>query len=241
MNQVTKLENTNEPVGLLAVIQKAVTDPNTNVENLERLYELYEKDQKRQSEQAYAQAMAECQAEMPMIVRDAENDQTNSRYSKHEAICKAIKPIYTKHGFSLDFSEGKADKEDEIRTVCEISHKQGYSKTRYIDLPTDMTGIKGSVNKTRIHGKGSTFSYGRRYLTLMIFDLATYDDNDANIVERISEEQVNTIHSKITDNGLTLQAFLNWAKVKKVEDISVNAYELVINEIDRVIKLRTKK
>jgi len=178
MNQVTKLENTNEPVGLLAVIQKASTDPNTDVEKLERLYQLYERDQVRIAQQAFSEAMSVCQSEMPSVARKAENKQTQSKYAAYEAICEAITPIYTKHGFSLSFSEDTPEVNTEIRTKCVVKHKDGHSETHFIDLPVDNAGIKGNVNKTEIHGRGSTFSYARRYLTLMIFNLSTKDDDD---------------------------------------------------------------
>jgi hypothetical protein len=136
----------------------------------------------RQAKIEFDEAMAECQAEMAdvRIIKNATNKQTNSSYANHEIICAAIKPIYTRHGFRLSFSEGKAEIESEIRITCAVTHKKGHTEKFWIDLPADGAGIKGSVNKTPIHAKGSTFSYGRRYLTLMIFDLATYDDNDGN-------------------------------------------------------------
>jgi hypothetical protein len=227
--------------GLLAVIERATMSPDANVENIERLYTLYEKDQARLAEQAYAEAMSSCQAEMPMVARNAENKQTSSQYAKHEAICKAITPIYTKHGFSLSFYEGKAEQTDYIRIMCDVSHKQGHTKQRFIDFPIDNIGMQGKVNKTMIHGKGSTFSYGRRYLTLLIFDLATYDDNDGTIAPRITEDQVNQLHAKITENDLSLDKFLKWAKVDQLVDIPERAFDVVNSEVDRAIKQKAKK
>ena len=40
--------------------------------------------------------------------------------------------------------------------------------------------MKGTQNKTATHAFGSTMSYGRRYLKLMIFDVATTDEDDGN-------------------------------------------------------------
>jgi len=164
----------------VSVIERAVTNPEVDTDKLRAILDMQMTIMDKQAAQAYSADMTACQAEMPMIVKNAVNNQTSSKYAKHEAICAAIKPVYTKAGFSLTFSQGKADQEDEIRTTCIVSHRLGHKETYYIDLPLDNKGIKGNENKTEIHGKGSTFSYGRRYLTLMIFDLATYDDNDGN-------------------------------------------------------------
>lgn len=60
-------------------------------------------------------------------------------------------------------------------------HEAGHTKRYYVDLPIDSTGIKGSVNKTGVHANGSTYSYARRYLTMMIFNVVlTNEDNGRN-------------------------------------------------------------
>ena len=226
---------------MIQVIEKAVMNPEVDPAKMQQLLDIQITIMDRQAKQAYSAAMSACQREMPLIVKNAENTQTNSKYSKHEMICKAIKPIYTKHGFSLTFSEGKADVEGEIRTICDVEHELGYSKQYHIDLPKDNAGIKGTVNKTPIHAKGSTFSYGRRYLTLMVFDLATYDDNDGNMTPRISEEQANQIHSKLVENELNIDKFLKWCKAESIEMIQEKSFKIVMDEIDSVIKIREKK
>ena len=61
-------------------------------------------------------------------------------------------------------------------------HEAGHTKRYHVDLPIDSTGIKGSVNKTGVHANGSTYSYARRYLTMMIFNVVlTNEDNDGNV------------------------------------------------------------
>jgi hypothetical protein len=46
-------------------------------------------------------------------------------------------------------------------------------------MPLDNVGMKGTANKTNVHATGATNSYARRYLTLMIWNLTTEDDIDA--------------------------------------------------------------
>jgi hypothetical protein len=94
-------------------------------------------------------------------------------------VIEVAKPIYTKHGFSVVFSEGKADTDGDIRICADVLHKDGHERSYHHDLALDDKGIKGSVNKTKIHGKASSISYGRRYLMCMIWNIPT-PDNDGN-------------------------------------------------------------
>ncbi len=151
-----------------------------DITQLEKMMELQERWEANQAKKAFHESMTKAQNEMPVVPRDKKNSQTNSMYSKHETIVTLAKPIYTGAGFSLMFYEGETKKENHIRIMCDVRHEQGHMETRFIDLQLDMTGIQGKVNKTGIHGAGSTFSYGRRYLTCMIFNIPTGDDNDGN-------------------------------------------------------------
>lgn len=203
---------------LLAVIDKAVIDPNVDVEKLERLYQLYERDLERTSEQAFSDAMHKCQAEMPIVAKKAENKQTESKYATYEAICEAITPIYTNHGFSLVFSEGTPEVKEEIRIVCDIQHKGGCTKQRFIDLPVDNVGIKGNPNKTVIHGRGSTFSYGRRYLTMMIFNIATSDDDDGQTAGSKEYEKKIFLDGELSGINYMKACFKHIALIDEVKD-----------------------
>jgi len=66
------------------------------------------------------------------------------------------------------------------RTVAIVTHAAGHNKRHHIDLPPDDSGAKGNVNKTGVQAAGSTNAYARRYLSLMIFNVSTEDDNDGN-------------------------------------------------------------
>lgn len=162
------------PSGLLAMAVQRGADP----VQLGQLLDLKERYDREEARKAYAEAMTAVQNEAPVIAKDALNKQTASQYAKLEAINAGLVPVYTKHGLSLSFSQGEAEKPEHIRIQCQITHKLGHTENRYVDLPLDMTGIAGTVNKTAIHATGSTYSYGRRYLTCMIFNVSTGDDDD---------------------------------------------------------------
>jgi hypothetical protein len=170
-----------EESSLLDMIARAAADPHTDVVKMERLYAMLQTEQKRIAEREFNRAMARAQAQMPMVTKDAINPNTNSHYVKLESLCIAAAPTITREGFSLQFGQEDCPIATRIRVACEVSHSQGHSKWFHVDLSPDDTGQKGAPSKTKIHGEGSTFTYGRRYLTVLIFNMTILgEDDDGN-------------------------------------------------------------
>lgn len=166
---------------LMSVISRAASDPAMDVEKMERLMALFERIKATEAEGAFNAAMSEAQAEMPRVFRDAQNPSTNSRYTRLESLNDAVVPVTTKHGFAMSFGTADCPTPGHYRVTCTVSHKDGHSRNYQLDLPNDSMGAKGNQNKTLVHGAGSSMSYGRRYLTLMIFNVSlTNDDDDGN-------------------------------------------------------------
>jgi hypothetical protein len=194
-----------------------------------------EKELDRIAKQAFYAAMAAAQAEMKPVARDADNDQTRSKYARYETISEAIQPIITKHGFSLTFDEGTPEKENHIRVLCDVMHSGGHMKQYHADVPFDNVGMKGNPNKTATHAYGSTKSYGRRYLKLDIFDIALKnDDDDGNAAGEfdggtITPEQAATIRELLEKTGTDTEKFCQWAKVDAVPDLLSMHFAKAVN------------
>lgn len=169
---------------MIEVIGRAARDPAVDIEKMERLLAMQERMMALQAKAEYGRAMSACQAEMPHVFKDANNTFTKSRYSKPETISKVIKPIYTKHGFSLSYSTAECPIPEWIRVTCTVRHTAGHEEVHHVDLPMDVEGAKGGATKSRVQGCVSTISYGRRNLALMIFNVATTDDRDGNPAEK---------------------------------------------------------
>lgn len=164
----------------MALIDKAIA-LDIDTEKLRQLLDLQERWEANQARKSYNEAMSLAQAEMIPVVRDKYNKQTESRYAQLETIDASIKPVYTKHGFSLTFGTLEGAPPKHYRMYCDCRHRDGHTERITADLPTDDAGIKGTVNKTPIQAMGSTFSYGRRYMTLLVFNVAMAgEDNDGN-------------------------------------------------------------
>jgi hypothetical protein len=187
-NEIAKKEETNivqhpavsQTGAVMATLMSALEGGNLQPEQLGMILDAQERVLDRQAKQDFAIAMAECQSEMPNILKTKDNNQTKSKYESLDALNKVVSPVYTKHGFSVTFGTDTAHEIDNpmIRVTAEVSHKGGWSKEYHYDLPYDMAGIAGTINKTKIHASGSTLSYGRRYLLKLIFNLTTVDEHD---------------------------------------------------------------
>lgn len=167
-----------ESAAIIQVIERAASNPNVDIEKMERLLAMQERILDRQAEQQYAAAMVRAQQNMPVIVKNKHNQQTSSKYADLEAINRQIKPIYSAEGFSLSFDTANSELEKHIKIICEVLHAGGHSRKFSYDAPLDDAGIAGKVNKTPTHARGSSISYGRRYLVVQIFNLTISDEDD---------------------------------------------------------------
>lgn len=232
-------EPTSDSAAIFQIIAKLASNPNADPDKIERFLAMREKELERMAKQAFNAAMVAAQAEMPQVVRDADNDQTRSRYARYETISEAIQPIITKHGFALTFSEGETPKPNHIRTVCDVVHEAGHEKQYYADIPFDNVGMKGNANKTNTHAYGSTKSYGKRYLKCEIFDVAVKNqDDDGNAagggnVETITVEQRDILLKLIEETGTDVVKFCEWAKVEAVSDLLARHYDKALSVLQQ--------
>ena len=180
MDESTQVIINQESTTLLEIISSAAKDKSTDVAKMEQLFSLYERVQARESEVEFNRAMNAAQSDMRRIAADATNNQTRSQYATYAGIDRIVRPIYTKHGFSLSFDTGDSA-QDMVRVVCYVSHSGGHSRQYHADIPADGKGAKGGDVMTKTHAVGSGMSYGTRYLLKMIFNVAIgLDDDDGN-------------------------------------------------------------
>ena len=218
----------NQVEAVMNMLQTAL-EKGVDADSLEKLLNMQERILDRQSQQAYSTAMMTVQSRMPKVHKNRTNDQTRSGYADLEQVIKTITPIYTDEGFSLSFGTDDTDRPDCIRVTCEVMHKDGFTKSYHYDSPVDMHGIKGNQNKTAAHGAGSAIAYGRRYLSGMIFNLNTSDDDDANlaggtIIEYIDDKQLGILRDLINATETNEAQFCRVCKVESLESLTLNKY-----------------
>lgn len=166
------------PATVLEAIAIAAVDPQCDAEKIKALGDIHRTQSDTEAETAFNAAFAELQKKLPAIAREADNDQTKSKYARLDSINAAITPVITEHGFGTAFSEGGEAAEGHREIVCAVMHEAGWTRTFSCVIPDDAAGIKGNRNKTNTHAFGSTMTYGRRYLKTMIFDLTIGGEDD---------------------------------------------------------------
>jgi hypothetical protein len=172
-----------------------------NLDNLERLLDLQQKWDHEQARKAYDADMAACQAVMPRAHKDRYNEQTKSWYATLESVVKSAQPVYAAHGFSLSFNTAESKFPNHVLIKCKCSHRAGHSENFEYEQPLDDAGIAGTKNKTPTHAKGSAVSYGRRYITMMVFNIATTDDDDGNASSKIKPDDAKPSAEAATAKG----------------------------------------
>lgn len=237
-----------ETAAVLSMIERLAKDPSVDIDRVERMMTLHREMRAERAREAYNIAMAAVQARLPQVKRDAANKETHSRYARLETIAAAVDPIIAEAGLSLSYGTEPSALPNHYRVVCTVS--LGAHERRFeLDTPADGAGFKGTANKTAVQAMGSTLSYARRYLKLMIFDIAlTNEDNDGNGVrdmvpdhrieqrpeprqeprqQRRADDVLNGqelahLRAVLDEAGWSEATYLKQIKVERLEDIYAN-------------------
>ena|SRR3990167_2389976 len=214
------------------MIRQAI-DGGADLEKLEKLLVLKERYDANEARKTFAVAFSIVQSKISSIVKTKLNPQTHSKYATLDNILEIAKPIYTTEGFSMIFYEGDTTVSENIRVCADVLHKDGHKETYHIDIPCDGVGIKGNAFMTKTHTKASSTAYGRRYLTCMVWNIATSDDSDGNgVAEKISAEEVKDITAQLASVDAPLKAFLEYMKLEKLEDMVKSDMKKALNTIE---------
>lgn len=223
------VETVSEGAALMQVISRAATDPSFDIGKMERLMQMHQQLQAQKALEAFSAAMSDAQAEMGPISTDALNPQTKSRYASYAQLDRALRPIYTKHGFALSFNEGDTDKPAHVRVLCKVSHSGGHVELYKKDMPADGKGAKGGDVMTLTHATGAAQSYGMRYILKGIFNVAVgEEDKDGNTEEpSIGPGQLASLEQLIAEVKADVPKLCRMLKVGSLSDIRVGAFETV--------------
>jgi hypothetical protein len=102
-------------------------------------------------------------------------------------------------------------------------------------VPIDNKGPKGAQNKTDTHGFGSALSYGRRYLKLLIFDIATTDDDGraAGNGGPINEEQVKVLNGLADAVNADKAKLCEYLKIASLPELPALKYNDTIHLLEQ--------
>jgi hypothetical protein len=178
--QEQQLATVTDGATILQIISRIASDPNADIEKMDRLMQMHERLAQQQALTAFNDAMSEAQREMLPISQDASNPQTRSKYASYNNLDKAIRPIYTRQGFSISYDTDESPKPEHVRVLA-YAALGGYTRTYRVDMPCDGKGAKGGDVMTKTHATTGAISYGKRALLKAIFNLAEGEgDTDGN-------------------------------------------------------------
>lgn len=206
---------------IISIFERALADTSLDIEKAERMLAMQERIMDRQALMAFNNAKAAAQAEIEPVQRDAENRETRSKYARLETVSKGIDPIIHRHGFAMSYGTADCPLQDHYRVTCRVTHREGHFEDYSTDVPVDMTGLKGNANKTRTHGYVSALSYGRRVLKLMIWDVATEDDdgNAAGRGKTITDAQCNELLALADEVEADKMRFCKYFRIKAFPEL----------------------
>ena len=124
------------PTDAMQLVARAI-EADIDAEQLGKLLDLQRDHEADQARKAYFRAMRETQRELPVVVRDAQNSHTRSKYSRLETISRAIDPVIHANGFSISYGTEDSTIEDCIRIAANVMHDDGHSTHHHLDLPLD--------------------------------------------------------------------------------------------------------
>jgi len=250
MSAVVPIESGGLPVAqadnaaIMAVIARAASDPQVDVDKLERLMAMHERMKAKQDEATFNGAMNEAQRQIGRIATDSDNAQTKSKYASYAALDRVVRPIYTDAGFSLSFDTGRDASPDSVLVLCYVSHKAGHTRTYSVPMPADGKGAKGGDVMTKTHATGAAMQYGMRYLLKLIFNIAIGKDDDGNGASeakpRITEKQAADLEALIQDVGADRKRFMEFLRLKYKADSIENLAACVYSEVVQAVEAKRK-
>lgn len=223
---------------ILQMIERFVRS-DIDPQRVQALLDLYNQERDRAQLEAFNADLAELQSEVWQVAASGHNPTFRTAYPKLHDLLKEARPYYTKHGFAIRFgtalrrTAAPALQQGWVRVVLIISHNQGHWEEHYLDGPPD-TSRSG---RTPVQAVGSTVTYLRRYLLMMIINLVPGGDptdDDGAGTAPITPEQVAEIHKLAREAGLAngdLEKLLVAVNAAKIEEIQASYYPRIVNTL----------
>lgn len=134
--------------------------------------------------------------------------------------------LYSKFEFNLELA------------TLKIIDTDNEEKMEPFTIPVQLVSMKGCNDMQNI---ASTQSYCERYLYQTAYGIAENDsvnggeiDEDAELAKKkIDQAAVQTIKQLISETKTDESAFCNWAKVKKIEDITNKKLSICMQELNK--------
>ncbi len=217
---------------LVAVIERAATNPEVDIDKMERLLQMHERITARQAQAAYAAALARLQPKLPIIrergtIKDRGGN-TQSKYALWEDIVGIVTPILASEGFALSFRTGNDAAGVTVTGV--LSHADGHSESTSLTLPIDTSGSKNAVQSV-----GSSTAYGKRYTAAALLNLRTGevdDDGQAGPGGFITEQQAADLRALMEEVGSSEDRFVKYLRVESLAALPAAKFSAAVKALE---------
>lgn len=237
-----------EAGAFMALLERAARDPSIDVEKMRALLGMKKEVLEEQRKAAFNTAYMLARLEIPRVRKDGSveyaEDKNNPNgpkkkafnYAKYEDIDKAIRPIEQKYGFARIFTTTPRGEQGGGCVVhCQLLHRDGFYKEAEIAVALDTSG-----GKNNIQAMGSSFSYGKRYTTEMLWDIvkegADDDGNAAFMDAPIDDVQFEAFQKIIDENGVDAAKFCAHLKVDSIRAITNKIYPKAMSDLREHVK-----
>lgn len=162
---------------LMALIDRAATDPAFDVLKLEKLLDVKERWDREEARKAFVSALSLFKRNPPEILKDklvdfkTEKGRVNYRHATLGNVSALIGEALGKYGLSHRWDVEQKD--GKIRVSCILTHDQGHSERVTLEAAADTSGLKNHIQAI-----ASAVSYLQRYTLLSVTGMATNDDPD---------------------------------------------------------------
>lgn len=220
--------NTANPIGMMlqTIIDKGITAD--TAATMEKLTDLYLKVEANNARKEYAEAMADLQAELPVVAarREVKGNDGGLRYrfASYEDIMAQIKPTLTKHGFSIKATARTDDKH--VTAVLTITHRSGHSEQNEFAVRAG----KGPPGTNEAQADGSNAAYAQRYALCDALNISIRKDDDARADGGfITAAQASDLRRKVAETRSNEAAFLKFAGADTYETIRSGKLTLCVS------------
>lgn len=223
MSEQTQLATTEPSVAMMlqAICQGGITAENAAV--MKELMAMQERMEDRAAERQFSAAFVALQAEIPEIVAQSVIP-NRGKYERFEDVMHVLKPLLSKHGFSVSFSQ---DAGERITVTCHLRHAGGHSQETKFAV---RLGGKAD-SETQADCKASTTAKRNsllQALNIVVRQDCLQDEDDArNAGETVTTGQAISLCARVKNCGVEVGAFLAFANAKTFSEISASRYAIL--------------
>jgi len=152
------------------MFERLATNPDVDVAKLERLIAMRERIVAQAAKTSFDTAFSAMQGDLPTVVEDRRTNY--GRFATLEQIISTIRPVLTRHGFSLSHRT-EWPQPNVVKVIGILAHQDGHQiDTEFLSV-ADTSGSKNAIQSL-----GSAITYGRRYTTNSLLGIVTSDEDD---------------------------------------------------------------